>query len=121
MKKNSIFVVYNDFASERLIEATKDLCVGRKDKIHIFDMGTGNGYIAISLFLDGYTNIEASDASKFSVKLTKSNQNRNSIKFPVYHSDLFDKLSGLYDIIIFNISPISTPLVTVFYFIKNLF
>ena len=97
--------------TEWLVEKTVDI-VNRKlnsktrSVLRILDMGTGSGCIAISLskLLDGNkVTIEASDIS--SKALTVAIENSLTHKAPVkfVQSNLFDKITGRYDIVIANL------------------
>lgn len=65
------------------------------------DVGTGSGYIAIRLAKSG-AEVFACDVSGQSVALATKNAILNQLAFPVLKSDLFDKVSGVFDAIAFN-------------------
>jgi methylase of polypeptide subunit release factors len=71
------------------------------------DLGTGSGFISIALFLNGYTG-DCSDISHSAIDCTKNNFRKFGIECEPIYSDLYNNISGKYDIIIF--SPFSnTP------------
>lgn len=68
----------------------------KSKSLKILEIGSGSGYILESLKEKGFENIEGTDINPESVEFCK-NKNLNVIK-----SDLFSKVKGKYDIIIFN-------------------
>lgn len=70
-------------------------------KRRILDMGTGTGYIAIFLAKTG-ANVDAIDINQDAIACAKENTTRNAVSVNVFYSDLFEKVTGMYDLIIFN-------------------
>ncbi|MFC2091982.1 50S ribosomal protein L11 methyltransferase [Elusimicrobiota bacterium] len=117
---NSFFVARDTSISHCMVDTIKSLYPDNKEKLRLLDMGTGNAYIAISLFLSGYKNISATDVNPHSIKLAAKNQSCNNISFPLHRSNLFNGVDGKFDIIIFNLSP-ADAIISYFSFpIKNL-
>lgn len=67
----------------------------------LLDMGTGTGYIAIMATKNGWQ-CTAVDNSMQACNAAKDNARENNISFPVIYSDLFSKVSGVFDCIAFN-------------------
>lgn len=65
------------------------------------DMGTGTGYIGIYLALHGWE-VDATDVSPRAVELARRNAAANGAAVRVYQSDLFDRVEGTFDLILFN-------------------
>ncbi len=68
------------------------------------DMGTGTGIIAIELAKRSF-DVTATDISNKAVRLAMLNIKENNVKVNIFQSDLFDKVSGKFDLIVFN-SPV---------------
>ena len=68
------------------------------------DMGTGTGIIAIELAKRSF-DVTATDISNKAVRLAMLNIRENNVKVNIFQSDLFDKVSGKFDLIVFN-SPV---------------
>jgi len=68
------------------------------------DMGTGTGIIAIELAKKSF-DVTATDISNKAVRLAMLNIKENNVKVNIFQSDLFDKVSGKFDLIVFN-SPV---------------
>ena len=68
------------------------------------DMGTGTGIIAIELAKRSF-DVTATDISNKAVRLAMLNIKNNNVKVNIFQSDLFDKVSGKFDLIVFN-SPV---------------
>ncbi len=74
------------------------------DKIkaeNVLDVGTGTGFIGIYLAKNG-KNITASDINENAIKLAEENALRNKVKIDFILSDLFENVSGRFDLIVFN-------------------
>jgi len=65
------------------------------------DMGTGSGYVGIYLALHGWE-VDATDVSPRAVELARRNAAANGAAVRVYQSDLFDRVEGTFDLILFN-------------------
>lgn len=65
------------------------------------DMGTGSGYVGIYLALHGWE-VHATDVSPRAVELAQRNAAANGAPVRVYQSDLFDRVEGTFDLILFN-------------------
>ena len=68
------------------------------------DMGTGTGIIAIELAKRSF-DVTATDISNKAIRLAMLNIKKNNVKVNIFQSDLFDKVSGKFDLIVFN-SPV---------------
>lgn len=73
----------------------------REKKCTVLDMGTGTGYIALSLAKLGFL-VVGVDIDPAAIENTKENAIINSLQVKVFKSDLFSEVRGKYDIIIFN-------------------
>lgn len=77
----------------------------KKDSFRILDLCTGSGIIAITLkkeIVEKYTEIVASDISEKALSIAIENANNNNAKITFIKSDLFDNISGKFDLIISN-------------------
>ena len=77
----------------------------KKDSFRIWDLCTGSGIIAITLkkeIVEKYTEIVASDISEKALSIAIENANNNNANITFIKSDLFDNISGKFDLIISN-------------------
>lgn len=77
----------------------------KKDSFRILDLCTGSGIIAITLkkeIVEKYTEIVASDISEKALSIAIENANNNNANITFINSDLFDNISGKFDLIISN-------------------
>lgn len=77
----------------------------KKDSFRILDLCTGSGIIAITLkkeIVEKYTEIVASDISEKALSVAIENANNNNANITFIKSDLFDNISGKFDLIISN-------------------
>ena len=77
----------------------------KKDSFRILDLCTGSGIIAITLkkeIVEKYTEIVASDMSEKALSIAIENANNNNANITFIKSDLFDNISGKFDLIISN-------------------
>ena len=77
----------------------------KKDSFKILDLCTGSGIIAITLkkeIVEKYTEIVASDISEKALSIAIENANNNNANITFIKSDLFDNISGKFDLIISN-------------------
>ena len=77
----------------------------KKDSFKILDLCTGSGIIAITLkkeIVEKYTEIVASDISEKALSIAIENADNNNANITFIKSDLFDNISGKFDLIISN-------------------
>lgn len=77
----------------------------KKDSFRILDLCTGSGIIAITLkkeIVKKYTEIVASDISEKALSIAIENADNNNANIAFIKSDLFDNISGKFDLIISN-------------------
>ena len=77
----------------------------KKDSFRILDLCTGSGIVAITLkkeIVEKYTEIVASDISEKALSIAIENANNNNANITFIKSDLFDNISGKFDLIISN-------------------
>jgi len=101
------------------IENTPGVCMAGKDTLAIaecaakvpaknaIDIGTGTGFIAIYLAKKGVVTV-ATDVDDAAIATARTNIARNGVNVSCSKSDLFEHISGTYELIIFN-----TPLVAI--------
>lgn len=105
------FKITNDVLSPRM--ETEELIYkvleyikkSKKDSFRILDLCTGSGIIAITLkkeIVEKYTEIVASDISEKALSIAIENANNNNANITFIKSDLFDNISGKFDLIISN-------------------
>lgn len=68
----------------------------------MLDLCTGSGCLAVSVSKNTQVEVTASDISKKALKLAKTNAKLNGAKIKFFHSNLFEKIDGHFDIIISN-------------------
>lgn len=74
--------------------------VDKKSKI--LDMCCGSGCIGLSLNKVGYENVSLCDISKKAIKVAKKNMKNLDCKVNIIKSDMFNQISGKYDLIVSN-------------------
>ena len=85
--------------TECLVELAMDYVKGKK----VLDMCTGSGCIAVSLMLLGKTlECHAVDVSKEALEVAKRNIERNHAVVTLVESNLFEKVTEEYDVIVSN-------------------
>ncbi len=73
-----------------------------KEADRVLEIGTGTGIIAIHM-AKTTKHVVAVDINQYAVECARNNTQRNRIKnIEIIESDLFQKVSGKYDVIIFN-------------------
>lgn len=73
------------------------------DSLSVLDIGTGSGAIAIALATSRKDwQVTASDLSQEALDLAQENASLNQTKVEFQHSDVFDNISGRFDLIISN-------------------
>ena len=89
--------VYNPSDDSYLILEVTEVRAGER----FLDMGCGSGLIAIHAAKAG-ADVVAADISPHAVDCTRRNAHRNGVKLEVIQSDLFDRIRGSFDVIVFN-------------------
>ncbi len=67
----------------------------------VLDMGTGSGYLAVLSALNGAF-VTASDIRRRALLNTRINAKLNGVRIKTIWSDLFDRIKGTFDVILFN-------------------
>ncbi len=65
------------------------------------EIGTGTGFVALALAKKGW-NCTATDISENAVHVAKENAERNKVQLTLIQGDLFETVSGRFDLIVFN-------------------
>lgn len=102
MKPEKLKIFYDDEVyppSEDTLLLLDAIEVKRGQKV--LEIGTGSGYIAIHCALQG-ADVTATDISELAIKNAMQNAYVNNVKINFIVSDLFEKIDGKFDIIIFN-------------------
>ncbi len=85
---------------------TEELVLNAKKVIRpehkVLDLCTGSGAIAIAVKLETGANVDASDISTDALELAKENAKLNDADINFIHSDLFNDIDGVYDVILSN-------------------
>lgn len=68
----------------------------------VLDLCTGSGAIAIAIKKEKDATVTASDISEPALEVAKKNAKENSAEIEFIHSDLFEKIEGVFDLIISN-------------------
>lgn len=91
------------FETELLVEKTINYITKYFDnEIKILDIGTGSGAIAITLCKELKALVTASDISKEALIVAKENASNNHVDINFIHSNIFENITGKYDVIISN-------------------
>lgn len=91
------------FETEELVDRTIKLAKERfKRRVHIVDLGTGSGCIAISLKKALDSLVTAVDISEEALGLAKENALYHQVDIEFVHADISNCLSQKYDIIVSN-------------------
>ncbi len=100
------------FDTEILVERALEILKGMENP-RVLDMCTGSGCVAICLDIntDHKAKVDASDISKEALDVAISNNLKNNAKVNFFISDLFDKVSQKYDMIVSNPPYIKTEVI----------
>lgn len=91
------------FETELLVEKTINYVNDYFDKsVRIIDLGTGSGAIAIALKKEIDSIVDAIDISDGALAVAKDNALNNNVDINFFVSDMFDKVTGSYDVIVSN-------------------
>ena len=87
--------------SELIVEVTKDMLFkGMK----VLDLGCGSGCIGLSLYYENpEIRLSLSDFSEKALNVAKKNSENLGATCEFFHSNLFDKVEGKYDLIVANL------------------
>lgn len=94
IERNEVSPVHQD--TLRLAEIAS-----KYDKKKVLDIGTGTGYIAVYLGRAGAM-VDATDINEAALSCARENARINNVSINLFYSNLFEKISGKYDLIIFN-------------------
>ncbi len=73
----------------------------RYHKHRALDLGTGTGYVAIALAKAG-AEVDATDITDAALGCARENAEKEGVRVNVFRSDLFERTSAAYDLIVFN-------------------
>ena len=93
------------FETELLVDKTIQYIYRNFDDIsglHILDIGTGSGCIAIYLKKETNCNVVAVDVSSDALDVAKANASNNNVDIRFVCSNVFSNISGKFDVIISN-------------------
>lgn len=91
------------FETEELVEKTINKIRKKFDKtVHILDLCTGSGCIAITLKKELACTVVASDISKEALEVARGNALQNDVNIQWIHSNLFENINGKFDVLISN-------------------
>lgn len=90
--------------TEVLVEAVLGCLKGRsvEKEPRILDLCTGSGCIAITLAKNTNAQVTASDISKKALRVAQKNAKSNNVKVSFVQSDLFQNITGEFDVIVSN-------------------
>ncbi|MGL5732952.1 MAG: peptide chain release factor N(5)-glutamine methyltransferase [Metamycoplasmataceae bacterium] len=90
------------YETEELIEIAKDLIV-KNNYIRILDLCSGTGFIGIALKKwNNKLDIVCADIDKNAISQSKINANLNNVDIKIIKSNVFENVSGEFDLIISN-------------------
>lgn len=89
--------VYPPSEDTFLLLESVDVKSGQK----VLEVGTGSGYISIHCALHG-AKVIACDVSERAIKNAVNNARANNVRINFVVSDLFEKIEGKFDVIVFN-------------------
>jgi len=78
-----------------------NICLFKKPE-RVLDMGTGSGIQAITAKISGAKKVVGVDINPEAVKQARRNAKANKVEIDFHGSDLFSRVHGRYDLIIFN-------------------
>lgn len=67
----------------------------------VLEMGCGSGFLALHMAKAGAL-VTAVDVDPFAIRNTEENARSNGLRLEVLHSDLFQQVSGRFDLMVFN-------------------
>lgn len=88
--------------TEILVEEVIEICKSKPKTPKILDICTGSGAIAVVLNKKIGANMTASDVSQKALEIAKKNAFKHQAKIEFVESDMFEKISGKFDIIVSN-------------------
>lgn len=88
-----------EYLVEKTINYSKKMF---NDKVNVLDLGTGSGAISIALGKELYSNVTGVDISFDALEVARMNAKENNLDIHFIESDLLDKVTGKYDIVISN-------------------
>ncbi|AAB98930.1 TPA: methyltransferase [Methanocaldococcus jannaschii] len=68
----------------------------------VLEIGVGTGLISIACAKKGAKKIVGVDINPYAVKLAKENAKLNNVNISFFESDLFENVTGKFDVILFN-------------------
>ncbi len=83
-------------------------CIKDNDYKTCLDLCTGSGCLAVTLKCETGINIDATDISAKALKIAKQNAKKHNADINFIRSNMFEKIDGIYDLIISNPPYIST-------------
>ncbi len=89
--------VYNPSDDSYLLLKCVEVSPGQS----LLEMGTGSGLIALHAARLG-ARVTAADVNPNAVQCARRNAARNNIRLEVVQSDLFERISGVFDVVAFN-------------------
>ena len=89
--------IYNPSDDSFLLLKLVDVSPGER----LLEMGVGSGLVAVHAAKSGAL-VTAVDINPEAVECTRRNAAKNDVRVEVVQSDLFERVSGLFDVIVFN-------------------
>lgn len=86
---------------ETVLLVEKIIELESKDK-SVLDLCSGSGCIGLALKKSGFNNVTLSDVSKKAIKMIKKNSVHNNLDVNIVHSNMFENIQEIFDIIVSN-------------------
>lgn len=93
------YVLSPRFDTELLVETALKYI---KPNYRVLDLCTGSGCVAVSIAKKVKAYVEGCDISKKALNVAKKNVKKHNVKVEMYHSNMFDKVQGKFNVIVSN-------------------
>lgn len=88
--------------TEILVEEVLQIIEKRQEKLRVLDICTGSGAIVIAICKNQNVEMVASDVSEKALEIAKKNATKHGVPIEWIQSNMFEKISGKFDVIVSN-------------------